>query len=137
VFFYLMSAGLFYLAFLWTLLMVALSPAWLNILCLGVYLLVIALRSQLPATRLWGRIYDTKTRLVFSDAVLELVLPNSTVMVGRARSDEDGRFFLKAAPGKYRLSVYQKIGNLDARIRLGDLTVSVGTSGVLNANIGL
>ena len=137
MFSHLLSTGLFYLGLMWTLLTVALSPSWFNILYLVVYLLVLLVRWQLPTRRLWGRIYNTKTGLVSTSTVLELVLPNSTVILSRARSGSDGRFFLKAPPGTYRLSVYQMSPGSNTKTLLGQKTVSIGSSGVLNANVGL
>jgi len=134
---YILQTGLFYLGLSWTLLTVVLSPSWFSILCLAVYLVVLLVRWQLPARRMWGRIYDTKTGLVPTNAVLELLLPDSTVIMGRARSGSDGRFFLKAQPGTYRLLAYQMSPPGNMMTLLGQRSVSVGRSGVLNANVGL
>jgi 5-hydroxyisourate hydrolase-like protein (transthyretin family) len=95
---------------------------------LAAYLALFLLNSAIPEFRLWGRVIDLKTGKPVTEAQLELSNPEiQTVILAKAKSQDDGRFLLRANPGKYTL-----------RISLKGLTstipVKVHGEGVVNLN---
>lgn len=128
---------LFYLGLAWTIFINFLIPSWSNLLCLMFYIIVVVIRRVLPHERLWGRIYDTRTKTALGGVVLELGLAGTTVVISRAKSGPDGRFFLKAVPGKYHLAVYQNAFSDSYKTLLKTITVTIGKNGILNQNLGV
>jgi hypothetical protein len=137
IFLHFLFSVIFFLGFVWTALAATLTPSLPNLLCLALYLVVAMLRRLLPHERLWGRILDAKTGVVLAQAAMELRPPDLEIVVARTRSGPDGRFFLKAPPGRYRLSVYEELSDDSPSSLIKEAAVTIRKSGTLNANIGL
>lgn len=128
---------LFYLGLAWTIFISFLIPSRSNLLCLMFYIIVVVIRRVLPNERLWGRIYDKKTKTTLGGLILELCLAETSVVISRAQSGPDGRFFLKAVPGKYQLAVYQNIFGDSTKTLFKTINVIIGKNGTLNQNLGV
>ena len=137
IFLHFLFSAIFFLGFTWTVLAATLAPSLPNLLCLALYLVVALLRQLLPHERLWGRVFDAKTGVVLAQAAMELRPPNVEIVVARTRSGPDGRFFLNAPPGRYRLSVYEELSDDSPSSLIKEAAVTIRKSGTLNANIGL
>ena len=137
VFLHSLFSAAFALGFVWTALAAVLAPSLSNLLCFALYLLIAVLRRFLPHERLWGRVFDAKTGVVLALVAMELRPPDLEILVARAKSGTDGRFFLKAPPGRYRLSVYKELPDDSPHSLIKEVAVIVRKSGALNANIGL
>jgi hypothetical protein len=93
---------------------------------LGAYVAILLLEVVIPRPRFWGRITDSNNNPV---AGIRLKLTNPLlpgVIFGSALTREDGRFFLRANPGKYLLEVLDD----DGQATLSTFTVRVGQEGV-------
>ena len=96
-----------------------------------VYGCLFALNAVLPEGRLWGRLSRKKNRRRISGARLELTNPALPgVTLAKARSETDGRFLLRANPGKYILRVY-------ASDSLAEIPVIAHNDGVINLDFVL
>jgi hypothetical protein len=126
---------LFYSGFVLTLTLALALPSVLHSASLAFYLFITVIRWLLPSQRLWGRVYLKNTNQLMSGMVLELTVPNLNVVLGRAKTGENGRFFLKSQAGKYLLNVYSSAA-ADKKL-LGQFNVVVGKRGVLNGNFGV
>ena len=93
------------------------------------YLVIFTLAGLLPEPRLWGKISQAKTNLPISGINLtlsHLKFPN--IRFGVANSEADGKYFLRANPGKYNL-IFTDSANGE---KLGSVVIKIGKSGVLN-----
>jgi hypothetical protein len=105
--------------------------SFLSIPFLILYLLVFILASLVPETRLWGRVLQAKTLLPISRVSLVLTRPAfKNIRFGMAITQTDGKFFLRANPGKYDLEFYDQ----DGGALLGVVKVKIGKNGVLTQN---
>jgi hypothetical protein len=94
------------------------------------YVLLLLLDYFLPQVRLWGRIVDQHNRPL-SKVSLEVVNPLiSSIVFAKYQTAEDGRFLLRANPGKYILRCHYKGSLVDTHI-------SVGKIGVINSTFKL
>jgi hypothetical protein len=70
------------------------------------YIILVLAAFLAPASRLWGRLAEEVTRRPLGGYLLELSFPQAAaIIVSRARSGPDGKFFLKANPGRYLLTI--------------------------------
>ncbi len=93
------------------------------------YLGLLVLNSTVPEIRLWGKVIDSSNKKLLSKVALELSNPQiETVILAKTESQEDGRFLLRANPGKYILRISYK--NASAKI-----PVRVHSEGVVNLDI--
>ncbi len=100
-----------------------------------VYITMIILRKMIPHAHLWGRIVFKDGRQA-KDLLLELhpvKIPD--VVTGRAITAASGKFFLKAMPGNYILSVKKITGDSNQVLYKQDVTVD--KNGVVNEVIHL
>jgi hypothetical protein len=103
----------------------------LSIPFLILYLLIFIFASLIPETRLWGRVLQAKTALPISRVSLVLTRPTfKNIRFGMAVTHTDGKFFLRANPGKYNLEFY----DLDGGALLGVVKVKIGKNRVLTQN---
>ncbi|MFA5991389.1 MAG: PA14 domain-containing protein [Candidatus Doudnabacteria bacterium] len=112
-----------------------LLPNLFNSISFLVYVVMIITRRLIPHAHLWGRIiFNSGERA--NHLLLELhpaKIP--TVVTGRAVSAETGKFFLKAMPGKYVLTIKRVDGLTNKLLYTQDVTV--GKDGVVNEIIVL
>jgi hypothetical protein len=104
----------------------------INVVVIALYLAVLAYRLFWPHARLWGRIAGLQAGDQ-ANLLIELTDPALPgIVMGRAVTASDGRFFLKAKPGKYKAAL--KGGeNFDNQI--ATFVVTVGKEGVMNSNL--
>ncbi len=96
-----------------------------------VYMLVFVGASLVPESRLWGRVVQAKTSLPISRISLLLTRPTfPNIRFGMAVTQEEGKYFLRANPGKYLLQAF----DVDKGNLIGAMPVRIGKSGVLTAN---
>ncbi len=90
------------------------KPSTQSFVLLGVYLLVMVMRFLSPPQRLWGRLIYKPTNQPLSGLNLSLSLPQmESVIMGRAKTGPDGKFFLKAPhSGQYIMTVKQADGQV-------------------------
>ncbi len=101
-------------------------------LILSVYLFLFIFEILLPRQRLWGKVTNKKTGLPVSGVELKLLMNKIPgVVLGRAISRDDGRFLLRANPGKYIL----QITDVSTGIEIGTLPIKIPIDRVLNKNI--
>lgn len=106
----------------------------MNLAFVAVYLLLAALRRFIPNQRLWGRV--TSRREPVAGLILELCpVQIPTMVIGRAMTNEQGKYFLKAPAGKYLVRIEKKSGEQNALLRT--LEVGVSKDGVVNDRIDL
>ena len=109
-------------------------PLYLYII-LSVYFVLIALSRITRESRLWGRVIIKNSKLPAERVFLELHSARfSGISFGKAQVHQNGRFLLRAAKGKYVLSVH-RIDDRKEKIFLGSMPVTIGRSGVLNASV--
>lgn len=93
------------------------------------YLGLLVLNSVVPEIRLWGKVIDLSNKKLLSKVSFELSNPEiESVVLAKAVSQEDGRFLLRANPGKYILRVSYKNA-------LAKIPVRVHSEGVVNLDI--
>jgi hypothetical protein len=112
------------------------EPAGRNYLFFTAYLLAIILRYCLPDSRMWGRVYDDKTHVLLAGIMLELSPENVPMVVYRAKSSDEGKFFLKCLPGKYNLSISRANDAGEAKV-IKVIPVTVGKIGILCQDVAL
>lgn len=126
---------LFWSGAMFVLLNFLLLPNLFNSISVLVYLVMIVMRRIIPHAHLWGRIVFN-SGLRANHLLLELhPIKIPSVVTGRAVSAESGKFFLKAMPGKYVLTI-KKVDGLTNTI-LYKQDVTVGKDGVVNEIITL
>ena len=89
---------------------------------------VLLLHFLLPTPRLWGRVRGGKTGQLLEDILIELSHPDIPgIVVGKAYSMEDGKFYLRVPPGNYLLE-FKKNNQLYAskKISVGSESVVTG-----------
>ncbi len=123
----------FWAGFSFTAFTACFAPATVYWIFLSIYLLILVLRQMARRDRLWGRAYDSKTHLIISGLVFELSFPNMPFVVSKARSSSEGKFFLKATPGVYKLTV--KDEKTKTVVSVSD--VVIGKKGMLTANLAI
>jgi hypothetical protein len=104
----------------------------LNLTFFGIYILLIWINKKIPNPKLWGRV--TVNGILSPGLLLELrseVTPD--VVLSKTLTNQNGRFFLKASPGKYLLDV--KRINENTNTLLLKRSVTVRKSMILNENI--
>ena len=68
------------------------------------YLLVLIFNKIIPPVRLWGQVINKKTKEPIADLQIELTNPAvPNIIMGRAKTASDGKFFLRANKGSYLL----------------------------------
>jgi hypothetical protein len=96
------------------------------------YILLFLLAVLLPHVRLWGKLkcYDDNAPIGF--ALLELsYIKAEDIVVSRAHTMPDGKFFLYAEPGNYLLKV-KKLDQLGQMKLLKTKKITIGPHGVYN-----
>lgn len=99
------------------------------------YAAIFALAFLLPRNRLWGRVLDATTKSPIAGA--EITLSHKLVLeviVAKALVSEDGKFFLRAEPGKYLLRLTKESEKKQTRI-LKSFYCRVGSEGLINEDI--
>ena len=93
---------------------------------IGVYVALLIVEIVAPRPRLWGRVSDKHGNPV-GGIYFKLLNPKLPgVIFGSATSREDGKFFLRANPGKYELAISDK----DSQELLAKFSARVGREGV-------
>jgi len=119
---------LFWVGLTFSLVAVLANPNPINYTTVGVYGFVLALGLVFPKKKLWGVIEDKKARPL-KGIKLELNHPElEGVVVGRAISNFEGKFLLKAKPGRYIL----KATNPQTEQVIKEEDVSINDDGVFN-----
>lgn len=98
------------------------------------YFAIFFLELFTPRLRLWGAALDKKSGQPIMGVRLELTHPKlelSSVSFGQATSREDGRFFLRANPGRYWL----RLSDSQTGENLGAAPVKIGPEGVFNQKL--
>jgi hypothetical protein len=111
-----------------------LQPSLLNTGFLGAYLLMSLIRKLIPHPHLWGKLERSAGSV--EGLYLELnpaTMPN--VILGKTYSSQNGKFFLKSAPGEYKLHIKEIQG--DKLITLASFDVRVNKEGVINQTFKL
>lgn len=104
--------------------------AW-NTFTLSMYFVVMILRFILKPKHLWGRL--TKNGQPMVDVKVELLHPKFNVVMGKALSSIDGKFFLKVPePGDYNLRISTRHGLI-----VYEGTARVGKERVFNNEVNL
>lgn len=104
----------------------------------AVFLILIILSWILPQPRLWGRlVLDNKfINLNLEGLLLEFhSVRFPGINFGKATVRSDGKFLLRANPGKYVLTISQVNEKEKSQVLLGQIEVRVGNLGVLNGTI--
>lgn len=136
-FFILLLAILFWLGFVFSLWHIF-ARGFSEILkaALFAYGAIFILAVFAPPIRLYGRLFFKQSRKPVLDAVLEL---NSThfngLALSKTQSGQDGKFFLKAEPGKYILKI--KLVDKGQERELKTFTIRLGWLGIVNQNIAI
>lgn len=121
----------------WLILILALVQAWFfpSKFIYGVlvfYTIVFLLAGFLPRPKPWGRVLNKKTKEPIEGAHLELANPDFPgVIMSRARSLKDGKFFIRLPKGNYLLKITSE-NKQGQQIMLKALRVKIGGSGVLS-----
>jgi hypothetical protein len=122
---------LFWFGLAFSLIAVLANPNTLNYSIAGIYIFVLTLSIILPKKHLWGEIVDQKDRPL-KGIKLELNHPQlEGVVVGRAISNQEGKFLLKAERGHYNL----KASNPQTEQVIKTEGVDIREDGVLNSLI--
>jgi len=96
------------------------------------YLAVFILEIFLPRQRLWGIVKEFKSKMPIEELEFKLTMPSLPgIVFGTSRTREDGKFFLRANPGKYILHAIDPSKNEE----LGSISVTVHKDGVLNKTL--
>ena len=129
---------LIYFWFVFTMMCLSLWAHWgkeikVPAMVLAVYGILFLLSFLVPQTRLWGKVKQK----VFFEGELRLELHNpltQSVIFGKSVVLPDGRFFLRANPGRYLLVV--KYMNPSGEVaQIGSKKVRVGGEGTLNISL--
>jgi len=132
-----LSRILFWAGFAWTVfaLLVTFSP--INIFLVALYAAIFIITFLLPAHPLWGRICSREDGGLLQGLVVQVFIPGAMpVVMGRAVSAPDGKFFLKANPGSYTLQVMEMSGDGASKV-LHERDVTIGKEGLYNKTIML
>ena len=111
------------------------DPGILNGVLIGLYALLSVLNLYLPKPHLWGKIVSSHV----SPGGLLVELRHESipdVVVGKAITNESGKFTLKAMPGQRYILKVKSIGET-TNILLTEQVVTVGGDGVVNDVIAL
>jgi hypothetical protein len=104
---------------------------------LGGYFFVFFLAIFVPRVRLWGQITDKKSGGSIEGLTVEINHPDlESIIVGKATTSKDGKYFLRANEGKYRLIVRDKTEDGTNNV-LYKSKIKVGSSGIVNKDIAL
>lgn len=96
-----------------------------------IYLLVFLGYSLIPETRLWGKVVQAETGLPISRISLVLTRPAfPQIRFGIATTQTEGKYFLRANPGKYVLEFFDQ----DSGKLFGTASVKISKNGVLTEN---
>ncbi len=97
-----------------------------------IFLLLWLFSKIIPDIRLYGQILDKKTKSAVSGLYLEVHSPLfQSVVFGKTQTNEDGKFFLRASPGSYRLLFFDNPSEKQRKI-LGAVDLKIGGNGLLN-----
>ncbi|MBI5531049.1 MAG: hypothetical protein HY918_06160 [Candidatus Doudnabacteria bacterium] len=133
--FHIILQTLFWSGALFVLINFILLPNLFNSISALFYVVMVIMRKLIPHAHLWGRVVFHNGERA-NHLLLELhPVKIPTVVTGRAVSAESGKFFLKAMPGNYILTV-KKVDGLNNTI-LYKQEVTVGKEGVVNEIISL
>ncbi len=96
------------------------------------YVMIILMAVALPKPRLWGRVLIKKIKKPVALAVIELShIKFPDVVIAKALTTEEGKFFLRAQPGRYllKISAEDKDGQKNL---LKSQKVDIGGDGLYN-----
>ncbi len=126
---------LFWFVFIMTLLSLYSSPSNIVYAVILFYLLVFILSLVLPKPRLWGRVVSKKSKRPLSEMLIELThIKYPDVVIAKAVSFSDGKFFIRSEPGRYLLK-FTKEDEMGYAQPIKTLKVKIGSQGVLNRTI--
>ncbi len=131
--FNLIFSTVFWVAIVLTLMGFFASPNPLTIFLLAASLVVVIIKLLPIHNRLWGRLVNSGTSLPLAGFILKLspeAIPD--VVVAKALVSSNGRFFLKANPGRYSLSILDSQGNMATRG-----LVTLGKDGLLTEDLAV
>jgi len=127
---YLLLETLFYGGMAWSAFVFLTAPNWTNGIIFAVYGMVVAKHALTGRTRLWGKIIDSSRRpLAGMQVVLSPAGFANLVAAKTVAAMDDGRFFMKIAPGAYDLRILSGGQPIHAS------QVKIGPDGVLNRDI--
>jgi hypothetical protein len=87
----------------------ALSPSVLNAVVVAIYVSIILFQIFWRATHKITRVIDKKTGKPIAYALVKVWLAGVNTIVKKSVSDETGRFYFLVPPGKYYITVEQKM----------------------------
>ncbi len=102
---------------------------------IAIFLVVIILAKLVPESRLFGRVVFRKE--IEDMKYLFLELHNAQfpdVSFGKTITHEDGRFLLRANPGKYLLTV-SRVNTQTEKVLLGSINIKIGREGVFQSTL--
>ena len=114
----------FFLGFFFTIVLALSSPSVYSVVLLLVYVLLLFLRFfGLGTSVQWGRVVSLKNTPV-AFAQVKLFDRATGTLVSRTVSDEHGRYYLFADPGRYTLTV-ESVDRATGQTRARDMSVSL------------
>lgn len=97
---------------------------------LGVYALVFLLAMLTPEVRLWGWVRSRRLKSPIAEAFVELCHPElQEIVIAKARTSPEGKFFLRANPGNYLFRIRDSQGQV-----IHTAMQRVWSEGVVNRN---
>ncbi len=111
------------------------NPDLVHTFSVLLYGIVLSFKLLQPYPRLWGKVYDVSSGRVIEGCLLEMRSPVSKVVLSRAKSAFNGKFFLKAQPGNYQLALLRP--NSGPHVPFPPRPVKVGKSGMYTQVIAL
>lgn len=129
------TKSLYWIGFALSLFVYSRDTSIANLAVLGMYAVVMVISVMLSYIRLWGRVYSSNGTPI-SDALIELASPKfDSVVIGKAKSAVDGRFFLKAFEGAYQLKIKKIDPVTNNVIEIDSKPVVVKKVGVFNKDV--
>jgi len=99
------------------------------------YALIFFLRFVIPEPRLWGKIILSRGINQSPDLSLQLESPKIPgIVFGKAVIHENGKFLLRASPGKYLLKMYT-MGKNQEKLPIASIPIKIGPLGVFNSTL--
>ncbi len=127
--------SLFWAGFAWGVLVLILQPSFWHWLVMLSYAAIALAQLFWPKPRLWGRIFAKNTKECLNGLILELNHPQLPVTIAKAKTNFEGKYFLKAAPGNYALHIFRQ--DQENKTQIAALNISINKEGIFNQNLGI
>ncbi|MCL5666625.1 MAG: hypothetical protein M1383_02545 [Patescibacteria group bacterium] len=126
---------LFWFVLILALVHIFFSPSNFVYAVLGFYVAIFFLAMVIPKPRRWGRVFLGSDKNPASEGLVELsfpLLPDTAI--AKAEIMADGKFFLRADPGKYLLKISTSLSREDKELQK-TFSIKVGQENVINRNL--